>query len=61
MHRHQESCPTLDGVTYGCEAVQARANKRAADLPPIITELRAAGITSKKGIAEASPAQNPRQ
>jgi hypothetical protein len=30
-----------------------RANKRAAGLAPIVTELRAAGITSKKGIAEA--------
>jgi hypothetical protein len=31
----------------------ARANKRAADLAPILAELQAAGITSQKGIAEA--------
>jgi Recombinase len=37
----------------GCEAVQARANKRAADLAPIIAELRAVGITSFNGIAGA--------
>ena len=37
----------------GCEAVQARVNKRAADLAPIIAELRAAGITSLNGITEA--------
>jgi hypothetical protein len=35
----------------GCEAVHARANKRAADLAPIIAELRAVGITSFNGIA----------
>jgi hypothetical protein len=37
----------------GWEARTAPANKRAADLAPILAELRAAGITSKKGIAEA--------
>jgi hypothetical protein len=37
----------------GCEAVQARANKRAADLAPIIAELKAAGITRLSDIAAA--------
>jgi hypothetical protein len=37
----------------GWDARTARANKRAADLAPVIAELRAAGITSKKRIAEA--------
>jgi hypothetical protein len=37
----------------GCEARIARANRRAADLAPIIDELRAAGITSSKAIAKA--------
>jgi hypothetical protein len=37
----------------GLVARQARANKRAADLAPIIAELRAAGITSLTGIAAA--------
>jgi hypothetical protein len=37
----------------GWEARTARANKRAANLAPILAELQAAGITSKKGIAEA--------
>jgi hypothetical protein len=35
------------------QARRARANKRAADLAPIISELRAAGITSLTGIAAA--------
>jgi hypothetical protein len=35
----------------GTEAGVARANELAAELAPIIAELRAAGITSKKGIA----------
>jgi hypothetical protein len=35
------------------QARRARANKRATDLAPIIAELRAAGITSLTGIAEA--------
>jgi hypothetical protein len=30
-----------------------RANQIAAELAPVIAELRAAGITSKKGIAKA--------
>jgi hypothetical protein len=35
------------------EARKARANRAAADLAPIIAELRAVGITSLKGIASA--------
>jgi hypothetical protein len=35
------------------EARKARANRAAADLAPIIAELRAAGITSLTGITEA--------
>jgi hypothetical protein len=37
----------------GLVARQARANQKAADLAPIIAELRAAGITSLNGITEA--------
>jgi hypothetical protein len=37
----------------GWEAGIARANQRAADLASVIADLRAAGITSKKGIAKA--------
>jgi hypothetical protein len=37
----------------GWEAGIARANQMAAELAPTIAELRAAGITSKKGIAKA--------
>jgi hypothetical protein len=37
----------------GLVARQTRANKRAADLAPIIAELRAAGITRLTGITEA--------
>jgi hypothetical protein len=48
---HAEATPTARQA--GCEAVQARVNKRAADLAPIIAELRAAGITSFSGIAGA--------
>jgi hypothetical protein len=40
------------GVTN--EARQAGADKRAADLVPIVRELRAAGVTSLRGIAAAS-------
>jgi hypothetical protein len=36
-----------------CEAITARADQRAAKLAPLIAELRAAGMTSKKGIAKA--------
>jgi hypothetical protein len=35
------------------QARRSRANKRAADLAPIIAELRAAGITRLSGIAAA--------
>jgi hypothetical protein len=35
------------------EARQARANERAASLAAIVSQLRAAGITSLNGIAEA--------
>jgi hypothetical protein len=35
------------------EARVSRANQKAADLAPIIAELRAAGITSLRGIAAA--------
>jgi hypothetical protein len=31
----------------------ARANRMAAEVAPVIAELRASGITSKKGIAKA--------
>jgi hypothetical protein len=37
----------------GLVARQTRANKHAADLAPIIAELRAAGITTFNGIAGA--------
>jgi hypothetical protein len=37
----------------GTEAGVVRANQIAAELAPVIAELRAAGITSKKGIAKA--------
>jgi hypothetical protein len=39
------------GVTN--EARQAGADKRAADLVPIVRELHAAGVTSLRGIAAA--------
>jgi hypothetical protein len=35
------------------EARKARANRTAAELAPIIAELKAAGITSLRGIAAA--------
>jgi hypothetical protein len=35
------------------EARKARANRTAADLAPVIAEVRAVGITSLKGIAKA--------
>jgi hypothetical protein len=44
----------------GTEAGVARANQIAADLAPVIAELRAAGITSKKGIARALNARSIR-
>jgi hypothetical protein len=62
---HWLCCPAQSGRAKSCQRVLherpnvpdgkpvQRANKRAAGLAPIVTELRAAGITSKKGIAEA--------
>jgi hypothetical protein len=38
------------------EARQARANQTAAELAPVITELRASGVTSLKAIAAEHPA-----
>jgi hypothetical protein len=46
----------VGGAFFGdatIEARKARANRAAADLAPIIDELRAAGITSLKAIAAA--------
>ena len=37
----------------GVKARQARAVARAAELAPVIAELRVAGITTRKGIAAA--------
>jgi hypothetical protein len=37
----------------GTEVGVVRANQKAAELAPVIAELWAAGITSKKGIAKA--------
>jgi hypothetical protein len=37
----------------GVEARQARADAKAADLAPVIAELRAAGVTTLEGIAAA--------
>jgi DNA invertase Pin-like site-specific DNA recombinase len=37
----------------GCAVIAARANERAADISPAISEIRAAGITSLRGIAVA--------
>ena len=36
----------------GCEAHKARAVARAADLSPVIAEVRAAGVTTLRGIAD---------
>jgi hypothetical protein len=44
----------------GSEAVRARANQRAAELAPVIAELRAAGVTSLSGIAAALNAHGVR-
>jgi hypothetical protein len=40
------------------KARMARANASAADLAPVIAELRAAGVTSLKAIAAALDARN---
>jgi DNA invertase Pin-like site-specific DNA recombinase len=39
--------------SLAAQAVQARVDARASDLAPIIAELRAAGVTSLRGIAKA--------
>jgi hypothetical protein len=49
----RRNCLTTAVRRAGIEVRQARANERAADLAPVIAELRAAGITSLKGIAKA--------
>jgi hypothetical protein len=44
----------------GTEVGVVRTNQKAAELAPVIAELRAAGITSKKGIAKgAQQARHP--
>jgi hypothetical protein len=45
--------PTERVRKLAAEALQARAAAKAADIESIITELRAAGITSRSGIAAA--------
>jgi hypothetical protein len=44
----------------GTEARVARANQKAAELAPVIAELREAGITSPTGIAAALNARGVR-
>jgi hypothetical protein len=44
---------TPTALNAASEARIARANRAATDLSPVIAELRAAGITSLKGIAKA--------
>jgi hypothetical protein len=53
-------CITPAAQRAGSEAVRARANQRAAELAPVIAELRAAGITSLSGIAAALNARGVR-
>lgn len=43
--------PTAKTRKLATAAIQARADARAADLAPIILELRQAGVTSYTGIA----------
>jgi DNA invertase Pin-like site-specific DNA recombinase len=43
--------PTVRIRKLAAEAIQARADAKAADIAPIIAELRAAGVTSRTGIA----------
>jgi hypothetical protein len=52
-----KNCFTPAAQQAGREAGIARANQ--IDLGPIIAELRAAGITSKKGIAGAQQPRHP--
>ena len=42
----------------GCEARTARAEKKAADLAPVIAELQVAGVPSLRGIAAALNERN---
>jgi hypothetical protein len=44
---------TAEAHRSGFEARQARADQKAAELAPAIAELRAAGVTSLRGIARA--------
>jgi DNA invertase Pin-like site-specific DNA recombinase len=44
---------TVKARLAGVEAVQTRANERAADLGPIVRELQAAGATSLRALAAA--------
>jgi hypothetical protein len=41
------------GWRAATEARRARADQRVADLTPVISELRASGVTSLRGIAKA--------
>jgi DNA invertase Pin-like site-specific DNA recombinase len=45
--------PTAKVRKLAVEAIQARAEAKAADIGPIIAELQAAGVTSRTGIAAA--------
>ena len=49
--------PTAADVQAATEARQARADARAADLAPIIAELRAEGVTTLSGLAVALTAR----
>jgi hypothetical protein len=49
----RRNCLTPAVRRVGIELRQARADRRAADLAPIVKEIRAAGVTSLKGIAAA--------
>ena len=42
----------------GCKAQSDRADARAASLAPILTKLRASGITSPRALAAALTARN---
>jgi hypothetical protein len=44
---------TQKALAAARRAISARANVRAADLAPIISDLQAAGITTLRGIAAA--------
>jgi DNA invertase Pin-like site-specific DNA recombinase len=49
--------PTAKVRKLAVEAIQARAEAKAADIGPIIAELQAGGVTSRSGIAVALNAQ----